>query len=616
MSSGPTTTIAQQTHLEKYQLPGEGFEGSQKRVARSLSDDERHRLFLEDILITQRFMGAGRVQSAMGSPKNVTAYNCFVSGNLEDSFADGEGSIMHRAHQAAITMRSGGGLGTWYGNLRPRNAPIKKIMGKSSGPVTFMHIQDAIGKATSSYGNRRGAQMGVLPVWHPDVEEFIDAKKPPAEAQPIIDMVDSLKKQISSMEGSTHPEIIGGLKLLEAEYWKWFMALQSTLRLTGFNVSVGITDDFMQALEMGTPYPLRWGGKTFRMIDPVELWEKIMRSTWDWAEPGVMFLDTINRENNLWYCERILATNPCGEQPLPAHGACLLGSFNLVRYLRRYSDGQMTLDLDHLRADIPHVVRAMDNVVDRATYPLPEQEREAMSKRRMGLGVTGLANALECMNLPYGTPEFVERESEILRVISHTCYDAGIELAQEKGAFPLLDVEKWLDSGHNRRVLTDEHRDRVRKHGIRNSHYTSIAPTGTISLCADNVSSSIEPVFAYSQKRHINFLEGKKEVDLQDWAFANHGVRGRKADKVTAQQHLQVLLTAQKWVDSAVSKTINMDGKMPWEDFKKLYRDAWAGGAKGCTTFNKDGKRAGILKDVDQAGSACTIDQNGRKSCE
>lgn len=617
--AGPRTEVARQTHAEKYQMPEEGFAKSQRRVARSLADDDEHQAILEDIFTCQRFMAAGRIQSAMGSGKNVTAFNCFVSGNLEDSFADGEGSIMHRAHQAAITMRAGGGLGTWYGNLRPKGAPIRKIRGQSSGPIPFMHIQDAIGRATSSHGNRRGAQMGVLPVWHPDIEEFIDAKKPPKEAAPIMEMVEYCRKAIDSMKKGEPGATRENIERHEKMFWQWFNALQCTLKLTGFNVSVGVTDTFMHHLASGKPFPLRWGGRVWREVDPRELWDKIMRSTWDWAEPGVLFLDTINRENNLWYCEKLNCVNPCAEQCLPPHGACLLGSFNLTKYIFRRTDGSFFMDLDLLKSDIPHVVRGMDNVIDRCLYPLPEQEREAQSKRRMGLGVTGLANALEALGHPYGSPEFVEQESRVLRLIAHETYRASIMLAAEKGPFPLLEAEKFLQSGHSMRVLTQEHRELLRRHGIRNSHLTSIAPTGTISLCADNVSSSIEPVFAYSQRRLINFVDGKREVDLLDYGVSEFGVKGVKADRVTAQQHLDVLLTAQRWVDSAVSKTCNVSGDMPWDDFKGIYEKAWEGGAKGCTTFNKDGKRAGILHDTDEStaeGSACIIDQNGRKSCE
>lgn len=539
--------------------------------------------------------------------KGVASGNCFVGGIMEDTFVDGEGSIMHRAMQAAVTMRSGGGLGTNYGTLRPRGARVKKIMGVSSGPVTFMHIQDAVGHATSSYGNRRGAQMGVLPVDHPDIEEFIDSKKPPAAAAPIMEMVDYWKEAAKL-----------GDPVAVQKFWSWMNALQATLRLTGFNISVGIYDAFMESLERGESYKLRFGNKVYREISSSELWEKIMRSTWDWAEPGTLFLDTINRENNLWYGEKITACNPCAEQSLPPHGACLLGSFNLVKYLCARTDGSRYFSFDRLVEDIPTVVRAMDNVIDQAIYPLPEQEREAQNKRRMGLGVTGLANTLEALGLPYGDPGFLEMQGDILKTIAHECYSASIKLAEEKGAFPFLDAEKYLQSGHNKRVLTDEHRDGIRKHGIRNSHLTSIAPTGTISLTADNVSSGIEPVFAYHQKRQINFLDGKKQVDLVDYGVDNFKVRGRKADQVTAQQHLDVLLTAQKWVDSAVSKTCNVSGDMPWADFKDIYRKAWAGGAKGITTFNKDGKRSGILTDNDAAevGLSCSVDSSGRKSCE
>ena len=610
---GPQGLIAQQTHKEKYQDGDEGFGGAMHRVGTALADNREHEDKFTEILLDQRFLAAGRIQSAMGRARKVTPYNCFVSPTIEDTFVDGDNSIMDVAMKAATTMRSGGGIGYNFGSLRPRGAEIKKLGSRSSGPIQFMHIFDAVCRATSSAGNRRGAQMGVMPVDHPDIEEFIDAKKPDATAGPIMGQIDWHR---SMYEDNLKKNRIADADHHKAQLNMWLSTLQGTLKLTGFNVSVGVTDEFMHCLMAQKPFRLRWGGKTYREIDPEMLWEKIMRSTWDWAEPGVLFMDTINEDNNLGYCERIVATNPCAEQPLPPNGACLLGSFNLVKYVVNVAGASAWFDFARLMDDIKHVVRAMDNVVDRATYPLPEQEREAQSKRRMGLGVTGLANALEVMGLPYGTPQFLEMQGQILKTIAHWCYRASIELAVEKGSFPLLNAEKYLQSGFCRRALTDELRSGIREFGIRNSHLLSIAPTGTISLTADNVSSGIEPVFAYSQKRTIIFEGGSQQVDLLDWAFARHGVRGRKADQISAKEHMAVLIEAYKWVDSAVSKTCNVSPDMPWEDFKGLYQMAWQNGCKGATTFNKGGKRAGILVDMDEP-TTCTFNpETGRKSCE
>lgn len=591
---GPTTAYSDQLHAEKYRLPHETFRESMGRVAGALKDDTAHYHEFRDILLGMRFMPAGRVQAAMGSPKAVTPYNCYVSGTIPDSFVDRDNpegsSIAHRAEQAAATMRMGGGIGYNFSALRPKNALIKKLMSKSSGPLGFMPVFDAYCRATSSSGNRRGAQMGVLNIDHPDIMDFIHAKHD-----------------------------------------------QSSL--TGFNISVGVTDDFMEALARKTTFDLRFGGETYQTVDAEELWETLMRSTWDWAEPGVLFIDRINYWNNLWYCEHLAATNPCGEQPLPPFGACLLGSFNLVKYLRAQQWGVYSFDFDQLEQDIYFVVRAMDNVVDRALYPLPEQRQEALNKRRMGLGVTGMANAFEALGMAYGDPDFLAMEDRLLRFITRHSYLASVELAKEKGAFPLFERDLYCQSKFIR-TLDQDVQDAIFKHGIRNSHLTSIAPTGTISMAADNVSSSIEPVYRWQQERTVLMASGRQTVDLFDYGFGHLGVRGRRTSmgEVTARQHVDVLVTAQRNVDSAVSKTVNCDKTMPWDDFKGIYLAAYEGGAKGCTTFNKDGKRAGLFKETPEpadlpfpgdnyramvgvqevnAGMSCEFDPaTGRRSCE
>jgi ribonucleoside-diphosphate reductase alpha chain len=589
---GPKTAYSDQLHAEKYRLPNETFRDAMNRVASGLQDGPEHYHAFRDALLHQRFMPAGRIQAAIGSPKAVTPYNCYVSGNIPDSFVatdnPEQSSIMHRATQAAQTMRMGGGIGYNFSGLRPKGALIKKLHSKSGGPIGFMGIFDQVCQNTSSAGNRRGAQMGVLNIDHPDIMEFIHAKHKPGV-------------------------------------------------LEGFNMSIGVTDAFMEAKAAGRPFDLTFKGETYDTIDARELWEAVMRSTWDWAEPGVLFIDRINKLNNLWYCETILATNPCGEQPLPPFGACLLGSFNLVQYVR-FDLGGYWFDWDQLEADIPHVVRAMDNVVDRARYPLIEQELEAKSKRRMGLGVTGLANALEAIGHPYGSPSFLAFEDRLLHFITRNCYLASCDLAVEKGAFPLYD-ERYAEGAFIRSLDADV-QARIRRDKIRNSHLTSIAPTGTISMSADNVSSSIEPVYRWQQERLIFMNEGRVSVDLFDYGFANLMVRGKRTSmgEVTAQEHVAVLTTAQRHVDSAVSKTINCDGSMPWEDFKAVYDQAYELGAKGCTTFNKDGKRMGLFKETPEPidlpfpganslamagfetageGPTCDFDPaTGRRSCE
>ena len=531
---GPTLEVSKWIHEEKYRGQGETFKDAMTRVAEALKDNESHFNNFRTILYNQRFLPAGRVQSAMGAPRRVTPYNCFVSTTIEDSM-DG---IMDAARRAAETMRLGGGIGYDFSTLRPRGAMIKSLESKSSGPMSFMGIFDAVCKTIASAGHRRGAQMGVLRVDHPDIEEFVTAKN-------------------------------------------------NMTALTDFNLSVGVTDKFMTAVKEGTDFDLVFNGEVRKTVDARALWDKIMRSTWDWAEPGILFIDRINNKNNLRYCETIAATNPCGEQPLPPNGACLLGSFNLVKYVIDH-EGKYVFNMNQLRNDIPHVVRAMDNVVDRATYPLREQELEAKSKRRMGLGVTGVANAIEALGFHYGSERFLQTLEEIMGVIRDVAYTTSVELAIEKGAFPLF-TQAYLDSDFAK-TLPDNIRDLISDFGIRNSHLLSVAPTGTISLSADNVSSGIEPP--------------------------------------------KVLNVASKFVDSACSKTCNVGDDVSWEDFKKIYMDAYDGGASGCTTFRASGKRMGILssssseeivdedvieetQDFIDEGGACYFDPTtGLRKCE
>lgn len=563
---GPQTKEADELHGMKYRSLNEDHRASVYRQAFGLKDSDLHYHALCDILGNLRFLPGGRVQGAIGASRQVTAFNCFVSGTIADSFVDGKGSIMARAHEAAATMRMGGGIGYDFSTLRPRGSLIRKLQSQSTGPINFMRIYNEVCLCTASSGHRRGAQMGVLRVDHPDIEEFILAK-------------------------------------------------QNKDNLTGFNISIAVTDKFMEAALSGKEFDLQFNGEVFKTVDAAPLWEKIMRSTWDYAEPGVLFIDRINEWNNLYYAETIAATNPCGEQPLPPFGACLLGSFNLTKYLIKRDpspSGQYDFDFELLERDIPHVVRAMDNVTDRTKYPLAEQKGEAINKRRMGLGITGLANAAEAQGLSYGSDEFLHFQEEVLIAIRDGCYNASVNLAKEKGSFPLFDAERFL-AGKFAKTLPDDIRAGIQGYGLRNSHLLSIAPTGTISMCADNISASIEPVFLHSQKRPINTPDGQREAVLEDYGSKFLGVKGKVASEVTVDEHVDVLLTAQKYIDSSVSKTVNMDGNiMPWSDFKDIYKKAWEGGAKGCTTFNKSGLRAALLTE----GQACGIDpETGRQEC-
>jgi ribonucleoside-diphosphate reductase alpha chain len=481
--------------------------------------------------------------------------------------------IMLVAKDAATTMRLGGGIGYDFSTIRPAGDLISKTGSPSSGPLSFMPIFDAICGAVSSAGHRRGAQMGVLRVDHPDIEKFIRAKR------------------------NSHS-------------------------LTNFNISVGITDAFMDAVEANAGFDLVFGGKKYRTINARSLWDEIMRSNWDWAEPGVLFIDRINEMNNLWYCETIAATNPCAEQPLPPNGACLLGSFNLVKYISyRTSNGdgrQPYFNFAQFYADIPDVVRAMDNIVDRALYPLTSQFFEATQKRRMGLGFTGVANALEVLGYQYGSPEFITFLSALTRDFTNEVYFASAVLAGEKGPFPLYDKEKYL-AGKFIQKLGKETRDAIDKYGIRNSHLTSIAPTGTISLTADNVSSGIEPVFSYGFDRTIQTYEGPRVERIDDYGVRVFGVRGRTADQCSVRDHVDTLIAVTEWIDSAVSKTCNVGDDVTFDEFKECYLRAYKGGAKGCTMFRAAGKRMGILNAAPQEGegAACYIDPDtGKKTCE
>jgi len=575
---GPTQAISEWIHATKYRGKGEAFKDAMTRVAEALKDNEVHFNNFRTILYNQRFLPAGRVQSAMGAPRRVTPYNCFVSTTIEDSM-DG---IMDAAKRAAETMRLGGGIGYDFSTLRPKGTLIKSLDSKSSGPVSFMGIFDAVCKTIASAGHRRGAQMGVLRVDHPDIEEFVTAK-------------------------TNHTQ------------------------LTGFNISVGVTDKFMTAVKEGTDFDLVFNGEVRKTIDARALWDMIIRSTWDWAEPGILFIDRINKKNNLHYCETIAATNPCGEQPLPPNGACLLGSFNLTKYILEH-DGKYVFNMNQLRNDIPHVVRAMDNVVDRATYPLKEQEEEAKSKRRMGLGVTGVANAIEALGFEYGSERFIQTLEEIMGVIRDVAYTTSVELAIEKDPFPLFD-KAYLDSDFAQ-SLPPHIFDLIWENGIRNSHLLSVAPTGTISLSADNISSGIEPVFSYQTERTIQTFDGPKVERVEDYGFRVFGVKGKTADELSVFDHVKVLNAASRFVDSACSKTCNTGEDIKWEEFKQVYMDAYDGGASGCTTFRAAGERFGILNaatpeevaeedDIEETqdfvdeGGACYFDPaTGLRKCE
>lgn len=553
----------------KYLEPGESFKEGMSRIADTLKDSDEHFQTCQEILLDRRFLPAGRIQASVGAARQTTAFNCYVSPTIHDSM---EG-IMGALSAAAETMRLGGGDGFDFSTLRPKGSLIKSLGSTSSGPISFMGVWDAMCETIKSAGHRRGAMMAVLRVDHPDIEEFITCKQQPG-------------------------------------------------KLTNFNISVGITDAFMKAVENDEMFDLVFDGRVYNTVKARYLWNKIMRNTWDHAEPGVLFLDRINAKNNLYYCETIAATNPCGEQPLPPNGACLLGSFNLTRYVRM-SDDPISSDIDvwfdweQFEKDIPPIVRMMDNVIDNTIYPLKDQEIEAKSKRRMGLGVTGVANAAEFLGCDYGSQEMLVWLEDVMIDLRDYAYKTSVELAKEKGSFPAFDYRQHC-SGEFILTLPWELQEAISTYGIRNSHLLSIAPTGTISLWAGNISSGIEPVFAHEYNRTVFMPDGSRQIfPIQDYAYSEWGLKGKTSDEVSAEDHIKVLCLASQYVDSACSKTCNVGENVSFDEFQHLYRMAYEGGASGCTTFRPAGLRKGVLeKPVLSEGASCTIDPiTGERSC-
>jgi ribonucleoside-diphosphate reductase alpha chain len=563
--------ISQRIWDMKYRLKGPSgepldktIEDTWRRVATALAAPEsqpaewakRFYRAMEDF----KFLPAGRVVAGAGSGRAVTLFNCFVMGMIPDSL-DG---IFEHLKQAALTMQQGGGIGYDFSTLRPSGAPVKGVGADASGPLSFMDVWDAMCRTIMSAGYRRGAMMATLRCDHPDIEAFIDAKRVPG-------------------------------------------------RLRMFNLSVLVTDAFIQAIEENAPWELSFAGSVAKVLPARELWDKIMRATYAYAEPGVIFIDRINRRNNLWYCETIQSTNPCGEQPLPPYGACLLGSINLARLVTAPFTPDARLDLDQLRALVPDCVRMMDNVVDISQFPLSEQQHEAASKRRIGLGVTGLADALILCGLRYGSSAAVAASEEWLGVIEREAYLASVALAAEKGGFPVFDRDRYLE-GETVAALDADVREAIARHGMRNALLTSVAPTGTISLFADNVSSGIEPVFSFRHTRNVLMPDGsRREEEVEDYAHRLfRRVRGETAplpdyfvdaQVLTPEDHLVMQAAVQKHVDSSISKTINMPADIPFERFKDVYLQAYALGCKGCTTYRPNEVTGAVLAARSEASS-------------
>ena len=489
-----------------------------------------------------KFLPAGRIIAGAGTDRNVTLFNCFVMGTIPDDM----GGIFDHLKEAALTMQQGGGIGYDFSTLRPKGAPVHGVGADASGPVSFMDVWDAMCRTIMSAGARRGAMMATMRCDHPDIEEFIAAKR-------------------------------------------------AAGRLRMFNLSVLVSDAFMAALRADQDWPLRFAGKVCKTVSARELWNSIMRATYDYAEPGVIFIDRINARNNLYYCEDIAATNPCGEQPLPPYGACLLGSINLARLVRDPFGDAARIDPEEL-ADITRLaVRALDNVIDISRFPLPAQRHEALAKRRIGLGVTGLGDAFIMCKARYGEAASVSLCREWMGAIQTAAYEASAALAAEKGSFALYDAEKFL-AGETVAALPAAVRDRIAEQGMRNALVTSIAPTGTISLLADNVSSGLEPVFSYTYRRRILLPDGSHEDQtVSDYAYrcyrAKFGEGSALPDyfvnamDLTPAAHLAIQAAAQDYIDSSISKTINCPEDIGFEAFQTVYSEAYDAGCKGCTTY-------------------------------
>ena len=554
--------------------PDHSIEDSWRRVARALGKveggaqslwEERFFALLEDF----RFLPGGRIQAGAGTGRNVTLLNCFVMGTIEDSM---EG-IFRALREGAITMQQGGGVGYDFSTLRPRGARARRVGAIASGPVSFMRVWDAMCETILSTGARRGAMMATLRCDHPDIEEFVDAK-------------------------------------------------QAAGVLTHFNLSVLVTDEFMSAVRADREWPLVYASRIYRQVRARHLWNGIVRAAYDFAEPGVLFIDRINRLNNLWYAERIAATNPCGELPLPPYGACDLGSINLTQFVREPFTPGASIDEAALAQTAATATRLLDNVIEASRFPLPQQAETARRSRRIGLGITGLADALIMLGLDYGGERARERAARIAGTVCHAAYRASISLAGEKGAFPAFDRERYL-AGEFVCGLPADIRDGIAAHGMRNSHLIAIAPTGTISLLANNVSSGLEPAFAATYARSLLNEDGTAtRYQLTDYAVeawrrtsgSREGVPPAFACASDVSPSAQVAMQAalQPFVDNSISKTINVPPGFAFDALKGIYDLAYDQGLKGCTSYRPNPVRGAVLTAAEESASAphcCVIER-------
>lgn len=561
MADALDTPIARYIWDQRYRDAGHdvSIEGTWRRIAAAIAraeptDRTAWRDRFSAILRDFQFLPGGRIQAGSGTHRRVSLFNCFVMGPIEDSI-DG---IFRALREGALTMQQGGGVGYDFSTLRPHGMPTHGGVGAASGPVSFMDVWDAMCATIQSTGARRGAMMATLRIDHPDIDAFITAK-------------------------------------------------QRAGRLRHFNLSVLVSDAFMRALDADAEWPLSFPpGRVVRQVQARALWHRLLQASYAQGEPGILFIDRINQMNNLGYCERISATNPCGEVPLPPYGACDLGSINLTRLIRDPFTSQAQLDQDRLLAIVPDAVRLLDDVIDVSRFPLRRQRTVTRQARRIGLGITGLADALVMLGLRYDSDAATDFATSTMRTICHTAYRASRALSHERGVFPAFDRDRYL-AGPFISALPDDIRDGIARDGIRNSHLTAIAPTGTISLLAGDVSSGIEPIFAPDQRRAVLDRDGHpSSFHLTDHAVRLWREQARRSDgvppaMVTAADldiaaHLNMQAAVQPYVDSAISKTIHIPPDCDFSRFAEVYRMAYAKGLKGCTTFRPTATAAGVLQ--------------------